>query len=273
MAPILEGSHGSPASCCGGATCGGRFRRRVGAPASPARRCCGLTRRAKYLLADLSSRDTLIMHLGMWDPSASEARRIACPGISRSHRLRSVLGRRRLQRPAAVRRHEYASVRRSSIGGRLWRLGRNRVGGVRRGRAGRAHARGSRRPIKAALLDQASSPASATSTPARRSTWPAVAARARGGDRDPAAGTTRAGGPTARGRDQSGAPPRHRTADWPTLPRRHVQGVRPRRRALPQSRMSGNHPTHHASGTVDVLLSKMPEVRRQGHWKCGVKCA
>ena len=64
LEPVMVGARHRARSSSAGRTCASRFPKRFAARLT-GRRVVGLGRRAKYLLADLSSGEVLIMHLGM----------------------------------------------------------------------------------------------------------------------------------------------------------------------------------------------------------------
>ena len=64
LAPAMEGARFKKVEVRDRATCAGRCRR-ISSKRLEGKTVDGLGRRAKYLLADLSSGDVLVMHLGM----------------------------------------------------------------------------------------------------------------------------------------------------------------------------------------------------------------
>ena len=224
-----------------------------------------LTRRAKYLVAALSSGDSLLMHLGMSGsfriPQRSDAgaRTItssstSARGPTSSSTIRGGSGSWISCAPTRVDRHP-------SLRG----LGPEPLspafdaGGARPGVRGQAHvAEGRRCSINRWW------PGWGTSTPWRRCTSPASR---RCGERPP---SRRPAVHRAR-RPSVSRPPSSRCSPKPSSvrPRRRYRSgsfprLRPRGRALPPPALPRCHPPPHAGGTVDVLLPCLPEVSRGG---------
>ena len=140
-----------------------------------------LRRRGKYLLADLSSGETLLMHLGMSGSFRVDldagARRAAATtrGSPRPRRVSDVVGRvGDLQRSAAVRGHGPGGARAAGAPSGARGDGRRAAGaGVRRRGAGPCLRREDARRSRSRCSINGSSPAWATSTRARRSIAPA----------------------------------------------------------------------------------------------------
>ena len=180
LAPVLEGRRIASIEAAA----------RRSAPAVPARpapaadrraRSPALGRRAKYGLIDTDRGDTLVFHLGMsgrWriDPAEIGAAR-PCPDRDRRGQAA------RAQRSAPVRlARPGARPTRSTLAAPFAAMGPEPLGdGVRR-RLSRAGAgRAARRRSRRCCSTSGSSPASATSMSARRSTWRGIAPGTAGG--------------------------------------------------------------------------------------------
>ena len=289
LAPVMEGARftqgrGAPRRPALAAAEG--FRRR----GSKARPSSGLGRRAKYLLADLSSGEVLLMHLGM------------------SGSFRVLHGERREQTPgdypprarASISAHDHVVFHMSNGAIVTFndprRFGSMKLVAARRARPGAADARARPRAARQrvrrrhagarlhgqedlaqgrAVATRRSSPGSATSMSARR-----CIAR---GFRPSGAASTIA--------TRSGAPQRARASGWSTPSRRcSTTRSRPAARrcattaaptassaisstisasttakaSLPDAGLQGHHQAHRADRTLDVLLPGVPEVIERG---------
>ena len=226
-----------------------------------------ISRRGKYLLAALSSGETLLVHLGMSgafriERTACVDRRHVTPADPHDHVvIDPVVGRRGdVQRSAALR-PDGSDSRRD-------RASTQRFAGWDRSRwtttfdapvLARACA-GKRVALKVLLLDQrlvagvgniyaSEALHHARLSPRRRASTIATPA---GAPREAAfrAGRRHQGGPA-----ESGGRERTRLRVRP-LPR-----LRTGRQAVPEARLRRNDPPHHAGGTVYLLLSGVSEVR------------
>ncbi len=239
----------------------------------------GLGRRAKYLLADLSSGDVLLMHLGMsgsfrvaQTQGERDARRLSSRALGATGRTTtscSACRRARIvsfndpRRFGSMKLVPRAQARRGAAAARAWaRAARQRV---RCRDAGAWPAAARRRASRRRCSTSASSRGSATSTSARRCT----ARCCRRGGR-PRPSPARTGAPNeraerlvdgdpggARGCDRGRRLVAARSSPHRRLARRfpaQFPRLRSRGGALPDARLPRYDPAHRADRALDLLL-------------------
>ncbi len=227
-----------------------------------------LTRRGKYLLAVLSSGDTLVMHLGMsgWlraEPTAREA----TPARSRRgprepprpRRLPDVVRHDGdLQRSPSFRRHGSRAGRRArparvpwpdGPGAAIPRLRCNRPGQALRQSTHQPQGRAPR-PADCGRHRQHLRERGAPSGE--------IVAVPRGRDHCDGNRRTAPGRGTPRRRHQDSPPAGNQAGRFGPVSRLAVPRVRPGRRSVPDARLPWRHRADLARGTIHVLLSGLP---------------